>query len=166
VLAGLTLPNGIGEYWNGDGERGGGGILVSSSTLQIDASAIRDNLARRFGQGGGIYGVDAAIIELSDVQVTGNEAYNGGGIGLYGFTGICDVRNSTVNDNEATGEGGGIYLHTQSLRQGGVHDDPRPGDPRGGTGPALCGAKSAAERIGRLAVCVSPWRTRNDPRRL
>ena len=56
--------------------------------------------------------MDDAHLDISDFQVTSNEADYGGGIGIDEIVdgGTVDITTTLVNRNDANAEGGGIYL--------------------------------------------------------
>jgi hypothetical protein len=74
-------------------------------TLTVDTSVLRGNSAR-FGGGiqNGLYGGQATLI-VSDSRLTGNIASSGGGIFNWN---TASVANSTVDNNSASNDGGGI----------------------------------------------------------
>ncbi len=91
---------------------GGGGIYVDNSTLTVTNSPIEGNFATgSYGSGAGIR-ASASTVRVSDSPLTGNRATgsNGNGGGLYAYN--CDLillRSSVIN-NFAYDEGGGIAL--------------------------------------------------------
>jgi len=88
-----------------------GGAIYSEGTVMMEGSAIRFNLAKR---GAGIY----ASEELTIIQSTLNNnvaSEYGGGVYMTGtateadaFPGILHVQNSTLSENQAFIQGGGI----------------------------------------------------------
>lgn len=104
----LTLQNLTLRGGDG-GEFGGGGVLTLGGTLTLIRCRVEENQAIR---GGGIFGTfdgDAMPrISLSESTVTDNAAASdGGGVGL--FLGFLTVTKSTIAGNTAQGFGGGIY---------------------------------------------------------
>ncbi|MDA8746084.1 hypothetical protein N9N28_15780, partial [Rubripirellula amarantea] len=93
---------------------GGGGIQHGGNTLSITESEIRGN--QTVGDGGGIRNSYGSV-SLTDSIVSENEATgssrDGGGISSNGEGQITLIRSSVIN-NSATGEGGGISLSGQS----------------------------------------------------
>lgn len=94
---------------DGDGW-GGGGVLVNGSSYTILNSDIYNNGSA--SQGGGL--VSAAKGTIVNCNIYGNKAPNGGGI--YALTATASgitiaVQESKVTHNEATNNGGGIYVN-------------------------------------------------------
>ena len=92
----------------------GGGIEVSSGTLVVTDSAIRDN--RAANGGGGIHALVTATTIVS-TTVDGNRAENPAGLqadggGVLARGGDTLIRRSTISDNVA-GHGGGIAVDTE-----------------------------------------------------
>jgi hypothetical protein len=93
---------------------------ASGSTIDVSAGFATDNNTTFVPTyGGGIFAsVDNADLNISDFQVTSNEAENGGGIGIDEIVngGTVDITTTLVNRNEATTDplasGGGIYIGT------------------------------------------------------
>jgi len=55
-------------------------------------------------------------LTLNRVAVTGNRADSGAGI--FGFGGLLTIADSTVSDNQARGDGGGLYLYSPDITSG------------------------------------------------
>ena len=91
----------------------GGGIVVDGDvTLAITASLISGN--RSFGNGGGIAAIDAAVT-ITDSLVGGMSEEEGNrtsgfGGGIYAFGGLLHISGTTIANNFAGSEGGGILL--------------------------------------------------------
>ncbi len=99
VLKGLAIQGG------NPGNSAGGGILVNSgSSLELDAVTVQNNLVGTAG-GGGIY--NQGTLTVSSSSVINNQAGMNGG-GLYQFAGTSTWLNSTFSGNQAKGSGGGI----------------------------------------------------------
>ena len=80
----------------------GGGVRIGiNSTLTLAESNVHGNSAG-LGFGGGIYNRGSLTITNSDIS--GNTAYNGGGI-----AGAVNITDSTVSENAACSTGGGIW---------------------------------------------------------
>lgn len=101
-------------------EGGGGAIFFrGGSVTAIDATFL-DNTAATTGPdvaGGAIYAIGAGELVVAGSRFAGNRASNGGAIGLLG-AGLRLV-NSTLADNEATGQGGNYVENGQQLGEGG-----------------------------------------------
>ena len=92
-------PCGIG---NAGVDATGGGVRIGiNSTLTLADSNVHGNSAG-LGFGGGIYNRGSLTITNSDIS--GNTAYNGGGI-----AGAVNITDSTVSENAACSTGGGIW---------------------------------------------------------
>jgi len=100
TLSGVTISGGT--------EASGGGVLVTSGTLNLTDSALTGNTATGTGTGeggGGLYNLGTTAITGS--TFSGNSAdLNGGAI--YD-AGTLTVLNSTLSGNTATQDGAGIY---------------------------------------------------------
>ena len=86
----------------------GGGIATYDTDLSISGGHIIGNHAGN--DGGGVYqeGSEGFIgLALTSTTVEGNVAQNGGGI--YNTADTADVTGSTVRDNQASADGGGVY---------------------------------------------------------
>ncbi len=85
----------------------GGGVIANSGTLTVVNSTLSNNSAN---MGGAIYNQAHATgpLTVSNCIVSGNSARNGGGI-LNDATATMTVSNSTLSDNTALYQGGGIY---------------------------------------------------------
>ncbi len=90
-----------------DSSWGGGGIYaISTSRLEIfGTTVISGNTTNSFG--GGIYMVATSTLILNGGEITGNKAVDGGG--LWTATDVTLGSGVSIHDNEATGNGGGIY---------------------------------------------------------
>jgi hypothetical protein len=95
----------------------GGGIEIMNaasgdSTLEVVKSTISGNRAE--GDGGGIRGTDVGLITVDSSTVSGNRAgtaaneATGGGISLINNLTTLEMTNSTVANNRASLNGGGI----------------------------------------------------------
>ena len=91
-------------------------INASGKTIAIQNMTIRGgNISVGDGMGGGIYLV-AGTLNLTDSNVSGSKAYNGGGIAVQNSA-TLNVTNSTISGCYATGgdlngSGGGIWVNT------------------------------------------------------
>ncbi|MBQ8978412.1 MAG: hypothetical protein IJ080_01460, partial [Oscillospiraceae bacterium] len=100
-----TLTLSSGNITANSAQNGGG--VYSGMPINIDgAIAITDNIASK--DGGGIYGTaDAPISITGNVEISGNNAVNGGG--LYSIGTINVQSNVTISGNKATDNGGGVF---------------------------------------------------------
>ena len=98
---------------NGESNVGyGGGIYIgNNSDVSLDSVKVNNNKA---SSGGGIYlskKLKNAKPVFKRVEITSNEAINGGGVWGGGrSSGLLKMYNSNVENNIATGNGGGIYM--------------------------------------------------------
>ncbi len=88
---------------------GGGGVLINGSTFTISNSEIYNNGSA--SQGGGL--TTAADGTITECKIYRNNAPNGGGIFALTASGVVTiaVNRSEVTNNEATNNGGGIYVN-------------------------------------------------------
>ncbi|NJR70257.1 MAG: hypothetical protein HC771_17670 [Synechococcales cyanobacterium CRU_2_2] len=95
--------------FNGNQARTDGGAIASSSSnanaLMISGVGIAGNFAG--GDGGGIY--NQGRLSLSDTFVNQNTANRGAGIATIGSNSSATLNFFAVNDNIATGWGGGLF---------------------------------------------------------
>lgn len=106
----LTLTNSTveGNVVTGEGRRGGG-IYGSYCDMVLTNSTVSGNRAMgNSSYGGGIYIADFSDVSLMQCTVSGNQASDQGG-GIYLHSGELILYHSTVTDNEAGAQGGGIY---------------------------------------------------------
>ena len=114
-ISGLTIRNGNAQIHGG----GGGGIAIDGSAVALTHVTVTNNAADQGdfpdGVGGGIedVGVDGAVnLTLTDVRITGNQAYFGGGISveLGGATmSHVEISGNTAETSGGDGFGGGLY---------------------------------------------------------
>ena len=101
----------------------GGGVTFSSFTdYEISDCTIIDNAATN--EGGGVY-VSSAVsgtlptsVTIADSEISGNTATNGGGLfgGQYKtFNSQIKLEGTTVSDNAATEDGGGVHMQDATL---------------------------------------------------
>lgn len=86
----------------------GGGIYSNLASISVANSVISGNQAGQ--NGGGIYQEeleDRVGVDLTGTRVTQNTAANGGGV--YNDASVADFTGSTLCDNSASSDGGGIY---------------------------------------------------------
>jgi CSLREA domain-containing protein len=104
----------------------GGGIFNFGDTAEISDSLLSGNTAGE--DGGGIFNSETGTMTLAGVVVTGNQAQEGGGGGIFNGRfgrGAMVVTNSTVSNNTSRTSGGGIHnLGILSLDDGAIeHND-------------------------------------------
>ncbi len=94
---------------NGNGQEPGGGIYTTRN-LSVHNSAIVNNIG---ATGGGIYhDGNRYSFNISNITISGNSAFSGGGI----FTsGIPSLNNVTITDNHSTVEGAGGVVSEEPL---------------------------------------------------
>ena len=96
----------------------GGGIDSRSSIVTINASLINDN--RVAGFGGGISNMNGLLV-INDTTISRNRNSSspdlifGGGIFNSGDVNSLEIHRSTISDNSAFRDGGGIYHQVGSL---------------------------------------------------
>ncbi|MBX7106401.1 MAG: right-handed parallel beta-helix repeat-containing protein, partial [Gemmataceae bacterium] len=97
--------------FSGNSAPAGGGVTATTGQLTVDRSTFIDNRSTFASSGGAIRYVGGGNLNVINSTLTQNSAAsNGGGIGFSGFTGIAVIRNSTIVGNTAGGggQGGGI----------------------------------------------------------
>lgn len=96
---------------NNSTENGGGIYLIRKVGLTLKDTRILGNNATN---GGGIFAYDGSTINADNATVSGNKAAHGGGLYLWNTSGsiLADLRNSFIENNTATGWGGGIFTNT------------------------------------------------------
>ncbi len=144
----LTLTGGYPKRFNSDYDGGGvyvnGGIFnMSGGTISGNISGTAEE-----SFGGGVYVSYNGTFTMSGGTISGNYAYNGGGVSVYGgnsyknttFTmedGLIDgnyaqqgggvhvggggtftMKDGTINVNNATGSGGGVYVNSADYSSG------------------------------------------------
>jgi len=135
----LTLTYSVVQNNEGGPYCGGGGIANYYQELTINWSTIRDNFCSYLGQGGGIFNKSAQLT-INNSTISGNRSASGGGIyntgnviinnstisgnevqfgssdsyggGIFNFSSVLDIHNTTITGNEGAQSGGGIYFNT------------------------------------------------------
>ncbi len=95
----------------------GGGVYNSGGTLYIREGDIRGNTATN-GNGGGVYNTGGTLTlynwgtDIRDNKTTGTTGTSGKGGGVYHNSdgNVEMVRGGSIHDNEATSDGGGLYM--------------------------------------------------------
>jgi hypothetical protein len=86
----------------------GGGAVFDDGSFDISESRLEGNFVGATGVGGAI-SVAGPKFSMSRCLVSGNQATDGGGISFVAATSfIPSIQDSTIADNRATGNGGGI----------------------------------------------------------
>ncbi|MEQ8800394.1 MAG: choice-of-anchor Q domain-containing protein [Salinisphaeraceae bacterium] len=86
----------------------GGGLHVSGGTARIDDSVVAFNSA---SQGGGLWNGGNSTLVVTNSTISGNEATVSDGGGIYQISGgSSQLRFSTVAQNRAAGDGGGLAV--------------------------------------------------------
>lgn len=104
TMSNLTLRNGNSSIGT-NGEINGGALAIGRGSLTLSNVDIVDNLAQV--NGGGIYAYSGAAVFVENGFFSGNQSANGAGIYAAGEFTVLD---STFDDNEATTNGGALYL--------------------------------------------------------
>ena len=87
----------------------GGAISAHDvAALNVEASALEDNIANDELGGGGAIGIQGSELTLSTVEIEGNLSVGAGG-GLYALSSNVVGVDLEVDNNIAYGEGGGWY---------------------------------------------------------
>ena len=138
-LSSLTVKDGFAEtdgggLWIGDGAnviltntafsgnsaRDNGGAIFNSAgaTLLLSFTTLNNNhaLGDLSPNGGAIYNA-AGFVRIQESRITENTSVRGGGIWNTG-SGTVELVNSTVDNNKATLEGGGLYNNHKMIISG------------------------------------------------
>jgi fimbrial isopeptide formation D2 family protein len=106
-----TITGGVISNNSADGvSLGGGGILVYVGDCEITDFVVSDNTTTIYG--GGIYVRLEGTLTVTDSVISGNTAYDGGGIYNLGTT---YINSSLITGNTASHDGGGIYTSRARL---------------------------------------------------
>lgn len=97
-----------GEISGNTADYGGAFRVGSGGTLTVTGGKISDNTANK--EGGAIYQDGSAVVEISDAEVSLNDAPNGGAFRVLN-TGSLTVTNTTVSGNTATASGGAAFVN-------------------------------------------------------
>lgn len=87
---------------------------VQNGSVTIRGLTIADGLADGFERGGGLWLSGPAHLRLEDCRVTGNAAYNGGGIAVD--LGRARIERCTIDGNTTTGNSGAGILNEATLQ--------------------------------------------------
>jgi uncharacterized repeat protein (TIGR01451 family) len=113
----LTLTN---VWVVGNSADNGGGIYVQSGSAHIDAQILNNDAT---SDGGGIYNASGANVTIESNLldwIMGNQAIEGNGGGVYNAPGstVTIGGGSTIEENEAYTNGGGVYNDGANLTIG------------------------------------------------
>ena len=110
------------------GNAWGGGLFLDGSYNTITGLVVIDNVATR--SGGGIYVDNWAATTMDSLTVSGNTAWNAGG-GIYFESNNGLINYSTVTNNEAHDQAGGIYrgglIHGSTIKYNSAGETGRTG---------------------------------------
>jgi len=121
-INGLTLRNGF------ESSSGGGGILITSATVNLDNSIVTGNLAN--SSGGGIR--SGGPLTITNSTISGNSSEEDQGGGIFGGSPLV-ITNSTISGNTATlDQGGGIFTDGPLTVTGSTISGNTTGDQGGG----------------------------------
>jgi hypothetical protein len=110
----LVINNASIDHNRADGAAGsGGGIFTRDGVTTVESASVRNNAAN--GNGGGIEIVDGWLA-MSQMELVGNEADNGGGLHVSGshLTRVTLGR-TTILGNRAVYQGGGLWHQSGSI---------------------------------------------------
>ncbi len=126
LLSGVSITDNDSIY--------GGGLLIEETTVVADSCTIEQNTGTFGGGayvadaifsgsgsttfdgnsatdiGGGVLVLDSSVVDGLDL--TDNDAEFGGGVALFGDTGLPSFADSTLTRNNATAGGGGLWLYS------------------------------------------------------
>lgn len=104
TLTGTTLDS------NSAGGTGGGIVSYGEGTLTIAGGSVSHN--ESVDGGGGLYlvGTSSGALTVSDTRIEGNESLDSESGGIYFAGSNLEVTGSSISDNVAAGDGGGINV--------------------------------------------------------
>lgn len=122
MVAGGTLDFSSSTLKDNEAGRRGGGISGytdnSTTVITIDNATIKGNTAGQVGGGvGGLaYNGGDITIDIANSTISGNEAENGGGVGIHNYNSspglaTVNVLDTNITGNQASQNGGGICAH-------------------------------------------------------
>ena len=82
-----------------------GGAIYNAGHLDIDGGLFDGNQSKK---GGGIYNASGAVLNMSNVTLSGNQATAGDGGGFYN-AGTATLNHLTITTNSASTLGGGVF---------------------------------------------------------
>lgn len=118
LISGATLNLDSVNVVNNTSVDSGAGINVNGSSLNITNSRITGNIATNSGAGGGAVNFFNGTLFMSATTVSGNTSSNGGGFSFV-FVNPARIENSTISGNNAS-RGGGIYNAASTVRMSNV----------------------------------------------
>lgn len=98
------------SFIRGNTAKNNGGGIYSEGTLTVDNCVISGNAAGGFGYGGGLYAIGTAT-NVEYTTISGNKAYSGGGIALWGA-----LSNSIVYFNEPSNVYGPAVMNDSDVQ--------------------------------------------------
>lgn len=104
IIDGFTIRNGI---WDASGA----GINIYYGHMEINNSTIEGNESTS-DVGGGI-AVEYGSLYMHNCSIRGNKARSGGGIAVISFSEV-NVNESSLNNNDAIQQGGGVFISDSS----------------------------------------------------
>lgn len=87
----------------------GAGLYVASGSCEIRTCTFSGNSCTGTGSEGGALAVWSGDVFIFNSTFSGNSAGKGGALAVLG--GMCDARHCTIAGNNATAEGGGIFVN-------------------------------------------------------
>ncbi len=118
IESGTLLSQSVKIVLDGTNQIGGAPLLVITEGATLDVNAQEGlhviNGNNVGGNGGGIYNAGTLLVS-NVVEVTGNKAEHGAGIYNLGTIDLSSDSLITISDNEATGNGGGVYNAAPNL---------------------------------------------------
>lgn len=111
VATGVTEINGAGGAANSVITITGNSSPVTLARLKITGGDETTD-----GDGGGIDVSGPSVVTLTDVEISGNTAQDGGGIAIRNAASVTLGPNVTIVNNTATGSGGGISVDFATLK--------------------------------------------------
>jgi uncharacterized repeat protein (TIGR01451 family) len=102
----------------------GGGIYHDTDALLLDDTTVDDNVVQDgYSDGGGVYSDGGDVNVRNDSSVDSNSALYGDGAGLYIDYGFLTISRSSVSNNAARYDGGGVYTSGGVRIEDGTLDD-------------------------------------------
>lgn len=111
----IRLSNGsdvtiIRNYLHDNAAEEGGCIAIYSSAARVESNILENNTAS--GEGGAIYSSES-YVDIFGNDISGHTAVNGGAI--RSFLTVGDIQKNWIYGNDATRQGGGIYVKSCDL---------------------------------------------------